>query len=202
MNMKQRKIPEAVVRRLKKYLDVLDSGNIAKEYISSEAIAGATHTSAVRVRLDLNFFGSFGSKKGYSCAQLRSSIREILGLSYGPRVVVVASDPAMYKTLLHPIFNQYGFMLPAYFSTAPADACELDHAVTMFDIKIAVLATPADEAQRYTDILCAAGVIAILNTTAAEINVPFGVKLETLRLEDSLMSVGYALTGSGRSTAS
>ena len=72
----------------------------------------------------------------------------------------------------------------------------------MFDIKIAVLATPADEAQRYTDILCAAGVIAILNTTAAEINVPFGVKLETLRLEDSLMSVGYALTGSGRSTAS
>lgn len=69
MNMKQKKIPEAVVRRLKKYLDVLDSGNIAKEYISSEAIADATHTSAVRVRLDLNFFGSFGSKKGYSCAQ-------------------------------------------------------------------------------------------------------------------------------------
>lgn len=187
------KIPDAVVRRMKKYLDVLDSGGIAKEYISSEAIANATHTSAVRVRLDLSFFGNFGSKRGYACAQLRSSIREILGLTYDQRVVVVASDPAMYKTFLHPVFNQYGFMLPAYFSTDPADVDELGRAVTTFGIKIGVLATSAVEAQQYADILCESGVIAILNTTAAEISVPFGVKLETLRLEDSLLSVSYAL---------
>ena len=78
-----RAIPEAAVARLAVYLRVL-SGMVEQGVttISSEELAGAAGVNSAKLRKDLSYIGSYGTRGvGYDVEVLVSHIERILGLA-------------------------------------------------------------------------------------------------------------------------
>lgn len=101
-----RAIPEAAVARLAVYLRVLsgmaDQGVTA---VSSEELSQAAGVNAAKLRKDLSYIGSYGTRGvGYDVEVLVSHIERILGLTRSHSVAVVGIG-----NLGHALANYGGF---------------------------------------------------------------------------------------------
>ena len=101
-----RRIPEATVARLPVYLRILldqsESGtsNVSSEEladaelatISSERLAEMAGVNAAKVRKDLSYFGSYGTRGvGYEVEYLIYQVRRELGLTHDWPVVIIGA---------------------------------------------------------------------------------------------------------------
>ena len=203
-----RRIADSTVRRLSLYLRFLEeSTNRGLVTISSDELARRGGTTSAQVRKDLSFFGSFGKRGlGYSVPELTESLREILGLRRDWQVIIVGAGKIGTALAQYRGFRQRGFRVTAVYDRDPKkigtrwdaltvrDMAEIERDIQKEHPDIAVLTTPAEEAQVVVDRLVSAGVRALLNFAPIQLQVPPDVTLKNVNMAMELEGLSYALT--------
>ena len=168
-----RRIPEATVVRLPVYQRILSEllrGGAAT--VSSEQLAALARVNAAKVRKDLSFLGSFGTRgTGYDSAFLLAQIDRALGVGRDWPVAVVGIGNLGRALVNSEGFTSRGFRVAALFDVDPAVVGQRVGPVTVRHVDelvdpgrpssrpaIGVVATPAAAAQDVTDALVAIGV--------------------------------------------
>src|SRR5437763_16648208 len=192
----RRRIPEATVARLPLYLrSLLEAAEAKTTTVSSERLAEMAGVNAAKVRKDLSYLGSYGTRGvGYDVEYLLFQISRELGLTQDWPVAIVGVG-----NLGHALANYRGFSARGFRVVALVDADtekvgervgelavrhldELPRIAADESVAIGIIATPAAAAQEVADRLVAAGVSAILNFAPAVLTVPEGVWLRKVDL--------------------
>lgn len=199
-------ISMAVIRRLPKYHrclnDMLERGI---HRISSKDLSDVIGFSASQIRQDFNNFGAFGQQGyGYNVEELFNEISEIIGLSKQYRMIIIGAGN-LGGALANYGFDKLGFHVDALFDNNPdkigkklagidiLDINILETYMTKNPVDIAVIATPASIAQNVADRLSISRAKSIWNFAPTDISVPEDIKLESVHLVDSLMTLAYLL---------
>jgi redox-sensing transcriptional repressor len=187
-------IPTATVGRLVTYLRALaDLEAERSDKTSSDELARRAQVSAFQVRKDLAYCGRFGTRgSGYQVAVLVRELRRVLGLTHPWHVAIMGMGRLGQALADYPNFDQYDFLLRGAFdadarkvgmrvgSMTIAHVDALPEAVARDAIDLAFLTVPAGAAQVAADALVAAGVRGILNFAPTVIDVPAGVRVESV----------------------
>lgn len=200
-----RRIPEATVARLPVYLHALVT---LQEHgvttVSSEGLARASGVNSAKLRKDLSFLGSYGTRGvGYPVRELAEEISDTLGLTTERSVVIVGIGNLGRALASYGGFSDRGFRIAAL---VDADAGtvgsvvggrtveavdDLATIVAERDVSIAVLATPAAVAQEVADLLVGSGVTAILNFAPAHLSTPDEVTVRRVDLSTELQILAF-----------
>ncbi|MBM3772688.1 MAG: redox-sensing transcriptional repressor Rex [Acidimicrobiia bacterium] len=201
-------VSELTTNRLSVYLRCLNElEDHGVRTVSSQALAEQFHLNAAQIRKDLAYFGEFGVRGvGYYVRDLRRHLRQILGLDQKLRVAIMGAGNLGLALADYPGFRQEGFDIIALFDNEPnkiglhsrsgvpiCDIAELKRRARRDGISIAVLAVPAQAAQRVADLVVASGVKAILNFSPGALQVPTDVKVKGVDLTVSLESLSFYL---------
>src|SRR5947199_2061926 len=118
----RRRIPEATVARLPVYLRTLiDMQDANTATVSSERLAELAGVTSAKVRKDLSYLGSYGTRGvGYDVWHLIHEVREQLGLTQH-WAIVIAGIGNLGQALAHYRgFTERGFRVAALVDTDPA----------------------------------------------------------------------------------
>lgn len=201
----RRRIPDATVSRLPVYLRILgeqlDSGI---DSVSSDRLAELGGVNAAKVRKDLSYLGSYGTRGvGYEVEYLIFQIRRELGLTHDWPVVIVGAGNLGQALAGYGGFGERGFPVAAIVDVDPAKVGtilggvrvravdELPQIVHSKRISIGVVATPAAAAQDAADRLVAAGVTSVLNFAPIVLSVPAGIEVRKVDLAVELQILSY-----------
>lgn len=200
-----RRIPEATVARLPVYLRIL--GELADadvEHVSSERLAELAGVNAAKVRKDLSFLGSYGTRGvGYEVAYLVYQIRRELGLNHDWPVVIVGAGNLGQALAGYGGFGNRGFPVAGLVDVDPAKVGaviggvrvrHLDDLAAIVQgrkVSIGVVATPPAAAQEAADRLVRAGITSILNFAPVVLSVPRGVGVRKVDLAVELQILSY-----------
>lgn len=207
-----RKVSYPTIGRLSVYLRLLmELSGQGVETVSSEDLASRSGTTAAQVRKDLSLFGSFGKRGlGYMVEDLKSRLRQILGLERQWSVALVGAGRIGSALFGYDNFRRQGFIIDAVFDADPEKVGQrwnglvvepdsaMEEVVAERAIEIAVIAVPAQSAQRVVDRLVAAGVRGILNFAPTRLEVPDHVEVKTVDMALEMEGLSYALTRAGR----
>ena len=200
-----RAIPEAAVARLAVYLRVLsgmaESGVTA---VSSEELSQAAGVNAAKLRKDLSYIGSYGTRGvGYDVEVLVSHIERILGLTRKQSVAVVGIGNLGHALANYGGFPGRGFPVTALFDVdadlvgIPVGGIPVNHideitAVCLErEVSIGVIATPPPAAQSVCDRLVSAGVQCILNFAPVVLQVPDNVEVRKVDLAVEMQILSF-----------
>ncbi|HEY8092413.1 MAG TPA: redox-sensing transcriptional repressor Rex [Acidimicrobiales bacterium] len=200
----RRRIPEATVARLPVYLRILyDLAADRVASVSSERLAQLAGVNAAKVRKDLSYLGSYGTRGvGYEVAYLTFQMSRELGLTHDWPVVIVGAGNLGQALANYAGFDERGFPVAAVVDIDPAKVGtmigrvpvrhidELPELVGAAD-SIGVIATPAPAAQDAADRLVGAGVTAILNFAPQILTVPRGVTVRKVDLAVELQILSF-----------
>ena len=200
-----RRIPEATVARLPVYLRaLLEVADAKTATISSERLAEMGGVNAAKVRKDLSYLGSYGTRGvGYDVEYLLLHISRVLGLTQDWPVVIVGIGNLGHALANYRGFSARGFRIAALVDADHAkvgekvDGLEVRHIDELPEIAvedqiaIGIIATPAASAQDVADRLVSAGVTSILNFAPAVVNVPRGVSLRKVDLSVELQILSF-----------
>lgn len=201
----ERGIPEATVARLPVYLRALTGlSERGTATCSSEELATAAGVNSAKLRKDLSYLGSYGTRGvGYDVEYLRYQIAREIGVTQDWPVVIVGIDNLGHALANYSGFSSRGFRIVALLDADPArqgedvgglgvrDFDELEALVERHGVAIGVIATPAVAAQAVCDRLVAAGVTSILNFAPAVLSVPDGVDVRKVDLSIELQILAY-----------
>ena len=198
-------VPRATVQRLPLYLQLLDE-RADQQRTSSDELAVLAGVNAAKVRKDLSYLGSYGTRGvGYDVEQLRFEIRRALGLTDGLHLAIVGVGNLGRALANYGGFRDGGFGVAGLFDDDPAKVGEviggltvepldqIEAAVRERGIDIGVLTVPAESAQEVADRLSASGIRSILNFAPTVIQVPDGVEVRRVDLSTELQVLGYHL---------
>jgi redox-sensing transcriptional repressor len=201
----RRRIPEATVARLPVYLRTLldlQAENIGN--ISSERLAEMAGVNAAKVRKDLSFLGSYGTRGvGYDVEYLLFQMSRELGLTKDWPVVIVGIGNLGAALSNYGGFGDRGYPVAALIDADPSKVGKVisGHTVRHLDdlpeivaelgVAIGVIATPAETAQEVADKLVAAGVTSILNFAPAVVSVPPEASLRKVDLSLELQILSF-----------
>jgi redox-sensing transcriptional repressor len=200
-----RRIPEATVARLPVYLrSLLEVAETKTATISSERLAEMAGVNAAKVRKDLSYLGSYGTRGvGYDVEYLLFQMSRELGLTHDWPVVIVGIGNLGAALANYGGFTDRGFPIAAL---VDADATKVgervgDLVISHLDdlpelarehgIAIGIVATPAAAAQDVADRLVAAGIPSVLNFAPAVISVPDGASLRKVDLAVELQILSF-----------
>lgn len=201
-------VSELTTNRLSVYLrclNVLDGEGVRT--VSSQELAEQFQLNAAQIRKDLAYFGEFGVRGvGYYVKELRSHLRQILGLDQRVPVAIMGAGNLGLALADYPGFRLEGFEIAALFDTVREkigqasrggvpiyDINDLRRIVRRERIRIAVVAVPAAAAQTVVQTVVAAGIKAILNFSPGTLKVPADVKMKSVDLTVSLESLSFFL---------
>ncbi len=201
----ERGIPEATVARLPIYLRALIT--LAEQGVascSSEELAAAAGVNSAKLRKDLSYLGSYGTRGvGYDVEYLRYQIAREIGVTQDWPVVIVGIGNLGHALANYAGFSSRGFRVVALLDSDPDRLGErlggmsissfdaLEQLVSQHDVAIGVIATPAAAAQGVCDRLVAAGVTSILNFAPTVLAVPDGVDVRKVDLSIELQILAY-----------
>ena len=191
--------------RLPLYLRALvglaDSGDTT---VSSEALADAAGVTSAKVRKDLSYLGSYGTRGvGYDVAYLIHQIRRELGLTQHWAIAIAGIGNLGHALANYRGFVERGFEVVALVDTDPTKVGERvgDLAIAHVDdlprlvrerrVAIGVIATPATAAQEVAERMVDAGIRSILNFAPAVVSVPAGVTVRKVDLATELQILAY-----------
>jgi redox-sensing transcriptional repressor len=200
-----RRIPEATVARLPVYLHILvEQAEAGVDSISSDGLAELAGVNAAKVRKDLSYLGSYGTRGvGYEVEYLVYQIRRELGLEHQWPVVIVGAGNLGQALAGYGGFNERGFPVAGIVDIDPNKVdtvvggvrvrpiAELSQIVTSRNLSIGVVATPPAAAQDAADKLVKAGVTSILNFAPVVLVVPMGVTVRKVDLAVELQILSY-----------
>lgn len=191
-NVLSSNIPDIVIGRLPIYLRALTRlAQEGKEVTSSHELGQRLGISSAQIRKDLSHFGGFGKQgTGYQISYLVEQLKQVLKVDREWDVVLVGAGDLGRAVAHYKGFSDRGFRIVAVFDSAPDKAGkridglviypmnDMRQMVTERGIKIAMIAVPAEHAQRVADQLVEAGVRAILNYAPINLNVPENVYVQ------------------------
>jgi redox-sensing transcriptional repressor len=200
-----RGIPEATVARLPVYLRALVALTDRDiRTCSSEELAAAAGVNSAKLRKDLSYLGSYGTRGvGYDVEYLRYQIAREIGVTQDLPVVIVGIGNLGHALANYAGFHSRGFRIVALLDSDPARVGEhvgalairpydgLEQVVEEESVAIGVIATPAAAAQDVCDRLVAAGVTSILNFAPTVLAVPPGVDVRKVDLSIELQILAY-----------
>ena len=201
----KRRIPEATVARLPVYLrSLLEVAETKAPTISSERLAELAGVNAAKVRKDLSYLGSYGTRGvGYEVEYLLFQISRELGLTQDWPVAIIGIGNLGHALANYRNFSARGFRIVALLDADPNKVGEevaglairslddLDAVVAEDAVAIGIIATPAHVAQDVADRLVGAGVTSILNFAPAILSVPEGVSLRKVDLSIELQILSF-----------
>ena len=200
-------IPNPAVRRLSLYLRQLESFRRKdRRTISSRQLGESLGLTDAQVRKDLAYFGQFGHPGiGYRVDDLIAQVKRILGTDKVWDVLLVGAGNLGRALSAYKGFNAKGFRLVAIFDADPSKVgrklgpfaiqpiSELVVTVQKQQIRLAMIAVPADNAQEVVDQLVSAGVQGILNFAPTSVTVPPNVALNAVDLSVQLEQLSFQL---------
>src|SRR5262245_52369149 len=177
MDRGARRIPEATVARLPLYYRGLrECADEQVATVSSERLAELAGVNAAKVRKDLSYLGSYGTRGvGYDVDYLLHEISRELGLTHDWPVVIAGMGNLGPALANYRGFGARGFRIVALVDVDPEkigtrvdgltieSLDDLPAITTSRGIAIGMIAVPANAAQEVADRLTAAGVRSILN---------------------------------------
>ncbi|GAA3815384.1 redox-sensing transcriptional repressor Rex [Nocardioides panacisoli] len=171
---------------------------------SSEDLAVAAGVNSAKLRKDLSYLGSYGTRGvGYDVDYLRYQIAREIGVTQDWPVVIVGIGNLGHALANYSGFRSRGFRVVALLDADPHVHDELvaGVAVRPFDdleaivaehgVAIGVIATPAVAAQNVADRMVATGITSILNFAPAVLAVPDGVDVRKVDLSIELQILAY-----------
>ena len=191
--------------RLPVYLQILtEQAESGLDNISSEGLAELAGVNAAKVRKDLSYLGSYGTRGvGYEVDYLVYQIRRELGLDHDWPVVIVGAGNLGQALAGHGSFNDRGFPVAGIVDIDPdkVDVVvggvrirpmgELAQIVATRKVSIGVIATPPGTAQDAADQLVRAGVTSILNFAPVLLSVPMGITVRKVDMAVELQILSY-----------
>jgi redox-sensing transcriptional repressor len=200
-------IPDIVIGRLPIYLRALSRlQQEGQEVTSSHELGRRLGISSAQIRKDLSHFGEFGKQgTGYNVASLSAELQRILNVDHEWQVALVGIGDLGRALAHYGGFTHRGFRITHLFDVDPKKIGEeiqghkiepLDQIATVLKrdkIQLAMITTPADEAQTVADLLVQAGVKAILNYAPTVISVPEGVRVQYIDPVIHLQRMAYYL---------
>ena len=172
--------------------------------MSSEELAEFAGLNAAKVRKDLSYLGSYGTRGvGYDVEFLVYQIRRELGLTHDWHVVIVGAGNLGQALAGYGGFGDRGFPVGGIVDVDPTKigtvvggvrvrhVDELAQVVHGRNISIGVIATPGPAAQEAADALVAAGVTSLLNFAPAVISAPHGISVRKVDLAVELQILSY-----------
>lgn len=206
--MNQPNISDSAVRRLSLYLRALrELQHQGEELVSSQDLARRCGATSAQIRKDLSLFGSFGKRgRGYSVAELVSTLERILGLQRRWRVALVGAGKIGSALMGYRDLARRGFDLVAAFDTAPSKIgrivgdvevsplARLESIVAERGVEIGIIATPPEAAQKVAERLWGAGVRAVLSFAPVKLVAPDAAAVRTVDVVLELEGLSYELT--------
>jgi len=200
-----REIPEATVARLPVYLRALTTlSDEGTSTCSSEDLASAAGVNSAKLRKDLSYLGSYGTRGvGYDVEYLRYQIAREIGVTQDWPVVIVGIGNLGHALANYSGFRSRGFRVVALLDADPDRHDEvvagldvrsfedLESIVAEDAVSIGVIATPAVAAQSVADRMVAAGITSILNFAPTVLTVPDGVDVRKVDLSIELQILAY-----------
>ncbi len=200
-----RRIPDATVARLPVYhralLALRDAGSAT---VSSEALAEQSGVTASKVRKDLSYLGTYGTRGvGYDVDNLVRQIGRELGLTGSWPIVIVGIGNLGRALSAYAGFTARGFRIvglldddPAKHGTLVGDqtvrpTAALREIVAGDAEVIGVIAVPAHAAQDVADAMVRAGITSILSFSPTVISVPAGVAVRVVDLASELQILTF-----------
>jgi redox-sensing transcriptional repressor len=198
-------VPDATVARLPVYLRAL--GLLSDEgvsTVSSEELATAAGVNSAKLRKDLSYLGSYGTRGvGYDVDYLVYQVSRELGLTQDWSVVIVGLGHLGHALANYGGFASRGFAIRALLDADPdivgseVAGLQVEHIDRLEDVvrrnsvAIAVIATPASVAQTACDRLVAAGVSSILNFAPTVLVVPDHVEVRKVDMSIELQILAF-----------
>jgi redox-sensing transcriptional repressor len=200
-----RRIPEATVARLPVYLrSLLTLADEKEATISSERLAELAGVNAAKVRKDLSYLGSYGTRGvGYDVEYLLLQVSRALGLTQDWPVVIAGAGNLGRALANYGGFTERGFPVAALVDVDQAKVGtkvgptpirhldDLEALVRDHGVAIGILATPAVAAQEVADRMVAAGIASVLNFAPAVVTVPDGVSIRKVDLAVELQILSF-----------
>ncbi|MCA1949871.1 MAG: redox-sensing transcriptional repressor Rex [Treponema sp.] len=197
-------IPEPSVERLLILARLLDRLDV--QFITSGEIEARTGWSSNTIRKDISYLeGSFASPAGYDREKLSGAIKTALGLDKPQRFCVVGLGRLGSAYLNYPAFAEEGYELVAGFDSSvnrieilrsPVPlypAYKMAEVISRFQISLALLCVPPEEAQHATDRLVAAGIKGIINFAPVVLQVPEGIQVRNVNVVDELRAISATI---------
>lgn len=199
------RVPDATVARLPVYLRALtalaDSGT---QRCDSTQLAAEAGVNPAMLRKDLSHLGSYGTRGvGYDVGYLQYHIARAIGQTQDWNIAIIGIGNLGSALSHYAGFSSRGMKIKALFDADPTRvgtkvAGHLVHSVDDLEkiirknaIVIAVIATPADQAQQIADRLISAGVTSILDFAPVHIRVPDHVQVRRVDLATELQILAY-----------
>lgn len=186
-------VPYIVVSRLPIYLRALTLlAEEGQEITSSQELGQKLGLSPAQIRKDLSHFGEFGKQgTGYEIEYLQQQLRRILKVSGKWQMILIGTGDLGRAIVLHyGGFEERGFNIAAVFDRDPRKIGQklgqseilnsqlMPQYVRDTEIKIAIIAVPASDAQDVAENLIEAGIKAILNYAPITLSVPPEIKVQ------------------------
>ena len=201
----RRRIPDATIARLPVYLQILaEQLEAGVDNMSSEDLANLGGVNAAKVRKDLSYLVSYGTRGvGYEVEYLVYQIRRELGLDHDWNVVIIGAGNLGQALGGYGGFSENGYQIAGVFDidTAKLDTLvggvrvkhldDLAQVVAARSVSIGVIATPPAAAQDAADRLVRAGVTSILNFAPVLLSVPHAVTVRKVDLAVELQILSY-----------
>jgi redox-sensing transcriptional repressor len=172
--------------------------------ISSERLAEMAGFNAAKVRKDLSYFGSYGTRGvGYDVEYLLFHIRRELGLTHDWPCVIAGMGNLGQALANYGGFQERGFTVAALVDAdrtkvgtklgglTVSHIDDLNELVETHSIAIGVIATPAHAAQEVADRMVAAGVSSILNFAPTVLAVPDSISVRKVDLAVELQILSF-----------
>jgi redox-sensing transcriptional repressor len=200
-------IPKPTIERLPLYMRCLakqkDSG---VEVISSEELGRLLAVTSVQIRKDLAYFGEFGRRGvGYDVEELLNQITSILGADRPRNVALIGVGHLGQALANYDGFREQGFNISAVFDSDRSKVGgalagqtvrhteQMADILRKSDIELAIVAVPAQAAQKVADILVQCGIKAIWNFAPVRLEVPPNIEVRQENLIVGLMALSYHL---------
>jgi redox-sensing transcriptional repressor len=198
-------IPDPAVRRLSLYLRQLEVfARKDVRTISSKQLGESLGLTDAQVRKDLAYCGQFGHPGiGYRVDELITQVRRILGTDKTWNVLLVGAGNLGRALSAYRGFDAKGFRLVAVFDSDPTKVGhqygdfvvqslkEIEATVRDRNVRLAILAVPADAAQEVADRLVDAGIRGLLNFAPLSLNVPSNIALTTVDVAVQLEQLSF-----------
>jgi redox-sensing transcriptional repressor len=172
--------------------------------VSSERLAELTGVTASKVRKDLSYLGTYGTRGvGYDVDNLVRQIGRELGLTENWPVVIVGIGNLGRALASYGGFSARGFRVAALLDDDPAKqgtnvgdlrigpTAQLEMITRQHPTVIGVIAVPGPSAQDVADVMVAAGIRSILSFSPTVIAVPRDVTVRTVDLATELQILSF-----------
>jgi len=205
--MEKKSIPDIVVGRLPLYLrSIQRMAQEGRKVTSSQELGERLGISAAQIRKDLSQFGEFGKQgTGYQINYLINQLSKILHVDRIWDIAIVGAGDVGNAVVRYQGFANRGFRISMIFDNDPAkigtqmgdfivrNTANLIEDIREQNVKVAMIAVPANQGQKVADQLIKAGVKAILNYAPISLYVPADVYVQYIDPAIHLQRMTYYL---------